>query len=212
MRSYMEYMEELYEGIDEWVSTVRKYRHDLSKHIQMLEVLTSGDKDAEEIKGYIQNQKETYDKLNAKNTVAGDDILDTLLHIKKEECERKSIYLKITVEEDSCNFMEETDKVGLLLNLLDNAIEATERLPKGNGNGINVSIFKEKDNTIISVMNHIPKGKRFSFLTQKKEPECHGIGTRIIEEIITKYRGYRETEPDEDCGLLKDKIVLQRNG
>lgn len=207
--TYMAYMEALYSDIEERVNIVRKYRHDLSKHICMLEILTAKDGDSKELKKYIREHRSQYDSVVA-DTDTGDDILDTLIHIKRVECNGKNIVLNISVESGCCDFLDETDKVGLLSNLLDNAIEATERLPKGSKHDISLDLYNEDNNVVVKLTNSIAKGKKLSFVTQKRDKIIHGIGTKVIEDIIVKYNGSRELNIDEANGVLKDKIVLVR--
>lgn len=210
IRSYMGYMENLYEGIEERVGTVRKYRHDLAKHIQMLELLMEKETDSVELRSYIEEQKLRYEKLK-KVKITEDEILDTLLSIKKEECDGKNISLKISVQKGSCGFMEETDKVGLILNLLDNAIAAVEELKIDRDKEISISFIHEDECSRIELINCIKKNK-IGFVIPYISDKCsYGIGIKVIQEIVSKYDGERVVCTDEVSGIQKERILLKAN-
>ena len=170
MQSYMMSMEEFYAGLQNKIEATRKYRHDLARHIQTLETLLLKYDQPEGIQEYMDNLKERYQSLKQQE-FGSDEIVNSILVIKKEQCAEKQIPVRITVEDGIYNGIEEVDLVSLLHNLLDNAIKVT-------------------------------------FLTRKPVREEHGIGTKIIANIVEKYHGSRTFASHEEEGMFEDRIEL----
>ena len=84
----------------------------------------------------------------------------------------------------------------LLSNLLDNSIEAVEKLDKDKRR-INLKINKAGSNTFIALSNYVEKPVEihghFS-PTTKKDHTKHGYGMRSIEQIVRRYDGEMSIE------------------
>ena len=95
------------------------------------------------------------------------------------------------------------------MNLLDNAIEATEKVTEADKRVIQMIVEKKADKLKIYMQNPMQLKESFSFHTSKIDKENHGIGNTIITKIINKYHGERKTEVDEVNKLFKDRISCQ---
>lgn len=87
--------------------------------------------------------------------------------------------------------MRIVDVIGILANLIDNALEAAEKRRDG---FVKILLFKENDGRLIvlSVVNNyetapIRSGERF--LTIKEDKENHGMGIRYVTETAEHYGG-----------------------
>lgn len=210
IKSYMASMEELYAGILHRIDTARRFRHDLAGHIQMLESILEKEADEPEIdklRVFMETQQKQYRQLKDRE-LCEDEFLDTILRIKKDECRRRGIPVEITVEDGCFRNVAEVDQVALLFNLLDNAIEATERIPQGEKTGITLRLGKEAEQVRIAASNYVRPGKKITFHTQKAAKEEHGFGTQIIESLVEKYHGTRKLWQDEKEWILYDRIIL----
>lgn len=203
----LKYMEQLRVGVELKVDEIRKYRHDLSKHVNMLKILIAKDCDFDEIKSYIQENMAEQVSDTSENR---DDILNTLLYIKKKECVEKNISLDLSVQAGCCDFMAEADKVGLFLNLLENALEATEKISDFSRRRISLSICNEDDELMIRLINPVLKTESLSFVSKKKDKDLHGFGTRIIKDILDKYSGVRNTRLDISNGMWIDELRMTK--
>ena len=207
MQSYMASMEEFYAGIQSRIEAARKYRHDLAKHIQTLEALLGKSGDPAEMEEYMQDLKKRYDTLK-KQEFCSDELVNSILTIKQGQCDEKNIPLMMDVEDCIYNNVEEVDIVALLHNLLDNAIEAQERIPENEEKGIWFSMRREGEKLLVNMKNRVRKGEKVTFRTKKPRREEHGIGTKIIQNIVEKYDGTIVFETDADSGMFEEKIVL----
>lgn len=209
MQSYMMSMEEFYSGIQNRIEATRRYRHDLAKHIQTLEALLEKREEADGVREYMEDLKQRYATLK-KQEFCTDEIVDSILTIKKEQCEGRDIGLFIEVEDVSYTGISEVDMVGLLYNLLDNAVEAQERIPKGERTGVWFSMGKRGEEIVLDMRNCIAPGEKITFRTAKARREEHGIGTKIIENLVEKYQGTIEYSVDEENWEFTEKIVLKQ--
>lgn len=189
--------------IGQRVEATRRYRHDLKGYIQMLEALLETDGQNEVIRRYVEEQREK--QLELKNS---DEFIYTIIHVKQEECERKGIPFQFCIADGDYSGMEGMDKVCLLVNLLDNAIEATERLKQGSFPEIRLELKIDDDKIKIYLENALVENEEFSFLTKKSDKANHGLGTKIIQQVLDKYDGVRHTVADKEHQILKDELSL----
>ena len=207
LSAYMDTAGAFYRGIQKRVEASRRYRHDLAKHIQTLEALLAGREDEDEVRTYMEGLKNEYEKLEKKR-FCRDEILESVLDMKADQCRQQGIPLENFVEDHFYTEIEEADMVGLLCNLLDNAIEANERCAEEERKGIWFRMEKEKEKINIEIENCISSEEEFNFITKKSKKSEHGIGTKIITGLIEKYQGNREIKEDKQKGIITDRISL----
>lgn len=120
----------------------------------------------------------------------GNDIIDTILRFKYAKAIQKNIVVKIDgfamqklpiLDEDLCV---------VLGNMLDNAIEASEKVTD---RWINVSIGLRKNGLVIVVENSfdgiIKKNIHGNIISIKENKEHHGYGLKSIRKTVEKYDG-----------------------
>lgn len=207
MQSYMMSMQEFYVGIQNRIEATRRYRHDLAKHIQTLEVLLEKKAEADGMQEYMDDLKSRYAVLKNQR-FCQDEIVNSVLELKETQCREKNIPLEIHVENRIYTGIQEADMVGLLYNLMDNAIEANEKITDRGKRGIWLAMEKADKKLLLTLKNCVVPGEKITFQTQKAKKEEHGIGTRIIELLIEKYNGSRKVSCDEKNGMVYDSIVL----
>lgn len=207
LQSYMYTAEKFYQGIQCRIDASGRYRHDLAKHIQTLEELLRNHGEQGEVKTYMEGLKDKYKEVKEQK-FCRDEIVDTVLRIKNTQCEEEKIPVEIHVEDCFYKGVEEADMVGLLCNLLDNAIEANQRCREGERRGIWFYMKKKNGKILIKINNCISQEEEFSFITQKDHKKEHGIGSRIIYSLVGKYHGTRNIEADKRVNIVTDQICL----
>ena len=99
------------------------------------------------------------------------------------------------------------DLLSLTSNLLDNAVEAAQKVIESEKKKIKVIFNQNKGYLIIDVWNYYNKnfldvvGNRFK--TTKKDKQLHGKGMDIIRETTLKYKG------DFSYEIIADKIIMK---
>lgn len=184
----MQSMEELYTAMKDKIEVTRKYRHDLAKHIQMLETMTSKYTESQEVHAYMEYMLGQY-KMVEKRRFCSDEIVDAVCEIKTKQCEERRIPLTVNIASEDYSGIKEIDLVGLLCNLLDNAIEENEKIESEAKRGIELTMQKENHQILITVKNRVVDCEHITFSTRKSHREEHGLGLQIIRKIAEKYQG-----------------------
>ncbi len=204
---YMESIEGFCDEIKKQIDSIRKYRHDLKGYIQTLEAMVEADCTDDTVRHHIKEQEKICSKLKSFE-FCSDEFINTVISLKAEECKEKNIPINFEVCEGDYSAIDEIDKVCLIINLLDNAIESTQKLQMNEKPEIKLQMQANYGNVTIKIENSIEKNKRFSFITTKSDKQNHGLGTAIIKQVVDKYNGTRNTVVDSENGILRDEIIL----
>jgi sensor histidine kinase regulating citrate/malate metabolism len=117
-------------------------------------------------------------------------IVNAILNSKYQEASEKGIVFVVKVNDLSDVKIEDEDIVLILSNLLNNAIEASEKCDEA---VIKLKFVKENNQIVISVTNTMstaPSVNGNMFVTSKTEDaDMHGIGIENIKEAVEKYGG-----------------------
>lgn len=179
----------------------RKYLHDYKNQLDCVQGLLKAGQSEEALTylaGLTGNIRKSAEYVNTNHAV-----VNTVLNQKYQTAAEKGITLSITVNDLSSLSMKEEEIVSLLGNLLDNAIEACERLDPASAKVIYFKMVLEDDQLILSTRNPVKEpllingcqaspaapmaGSRIR--TRKPDPLRHGIGLLNIDEIIQRYHG-----------------------
>lgn len=178
-------LEDTERAFDLWRESIHNYKN----NIITLAQLTEQGKTAE-VKEYLKDEIQQLGiKMNYAMT--GNKVIDAVLATKKNSAEHKGInfYANGNIP-DKC-VIDDIDFTNIIGNLLDNAIEAAEKVEKGN---VSIVIKPQKKFIIIKVKNSYDGYKNNELKTTKKDKEYHGIGLKSIKRIVEKYQGEFELE------------------
>ena len=206
IQSYMVTLQGFYQTIQGQIDMTRKFRHDLAKHIQTLEVLMA-EEDGAELQKYADGLKLEYRKVENKGE-SESEIVNAILSMKRKQCQEKRISLYLNIEEKGYVLVRDMDMVGLLINLLDNAIEENEKIESEEQRGIWLDMKqKEQGEVWLQIKNKIRPDKKINFQTEKKGE--HGIGRGIIEYLVKQYQGEEKVSIDQETSVFCETILLK---
>lgn len=164
----------------------RLLKHDMKNHMLVLLSNINAGK-TEEAKNYIS---QIMDKLNKMYSYiyVGNSLINYILNNKLAKGYEKGLNIKTEIETLDFAYMESVDFSSLLCNILDNAIEASEKTKEKR---VVINIFRKNGFDIIKVSNSIEKSVLDTNpnLDTTKSGENHGIGIRQIKSIVKKYNG-----------------------
>lgn len=177
----------VYDKIIDSQNAVRMWRHDVNNHLAVLNNLNVSSQIIEKTTELLNDTNKNF-VVHTKNP-----IFDTLINLKFNTAIEKQIATEVEIFFPSSDdiIINNTDLICLFSNLIDNAIEASEQVesserkislkvtPQYNLLYINLSNSKKNTSVIFSGKNR----------STKANPEEHGLGTQIIDNIIHKYNG-----------------------
>lgn len=178
-----------YQGMMQSIEKNSRMIHDIKHHLVVLNEY-GREGELEKIRSYLQNISGHFSKTNG-ITWTGNKVLDFLLNEKKEEAEKKGIVFEIHASALLKQPLSDSDICVLFGNLLDNAIEACEKIQEGT-RWIEVKLEKRQQLFLIEISNsmyRVPLIENGRFITRKPDKEFHGYGLRSVKHIVYKYEG-----------------------
>lgn len=174
-----------YREVSHFQKQINKLYHDLKNHILIANQLNS-----EKLKGEYTESLERYFSEFQVKVNSGNEILDILLLKKAEECKRKKIDLKLYVNFSKGSFVNLVDVSIIFGNVLDNAIEACERITDEK-KWIELFVDQYEEFIYIKISNpfSLVKKEKGRLMSLKNDDEKHGLGLECLEDTLRKYGG-----------------------
>lgn len=181
--------------IRELHESVRHIKHDMKNHLMVIASYLN-QSEYEKAKAYTS---EIIDKLNSVHSYieTGNSLLNHILNEKLNQARAKGISVKAELANVSFARMESLDFSALLSNMLDNAIEASQ---KEKSPQLQIAISVKRGYEVILVKNMIEASvleKNPDLQTTKKEKDKHGMGVMQIKSIVEKYNGLYDFYEEE---------------
>jgi len=174
------------------IEKLRTVRHDIKNNYAYMELLLN-DKRYDELSEYFKKYTcELYDSV--KFSVCGNETIDYILSIELNKAEQKDIKIDYSIAVAPVLPIKDTELCSLITNVLDNAIEGTERIEglSAEERKINFSITQKGETLLIHADNPVLPGVQKEngvFKTSKSDGRSHGLGIKIIKGIAKKYKG-----------------------
>lgn len=213
-----------YETMEQQHFEIRRLKHDLANHIQVLSSLPEEKRAAyaEELSGSAA--------LSQSFAYCGDSTVNAVLTVKKSVMERCRIRLEMDVEIPAPLPYDKTDLCALYANALDNAVEACMKLDETQRK-IFLKCRADKGLFCLEVCNPAPDSENVRLQdetqaasmsgkapahglilpTSKADKKNHGLGLRSIHEIVTRYHGHLEIKTENGVFELFLYLPLARN-
>ncbi|MBU3134288.1 ATP-binding protein [Clostridium gasigenes] len=204
----MEIQYKYYLNLQKYQSKTRKLYHDMNNHIICIQNMYEKNDIADKYVEDIHNKLKECNPIFNTNSV----ILDVILNEKKSSCDINNIELLVDLNFQGYEFIEMPDICSIFSNIIDNAIEANNKLTdekilkiiKLRGTIVNsffvIKCENPKKNLIISKNNKI--------LTDKKDGFLHGIGISSIKTSVEKYGGNLEIKSSDTKFIIIIYIPL----
>ena len=192
LRKQMNVQQQTYIQQYENIRKVRKTQHDMKHRLVVIEQLLI-EKDYERAQSYTKEFLAELD--DVKEFKYGDNALNTLLLIKEETARERGVRMEINAEAINTTRVSEMDLTMIVGNLLDNAIEAAEKVEDHPEVYV---IIKTKSVLYISVKNRVKdtdiiKTGRPDYTT-KENTLLHGFGIACIRELVDRNGGRLDME------------------
>ena len=191
----------VYKMLKELNGQSERLRHDMKNHIISLTSLYNS-KEWEKLGEYLKNM-ETYADFEIGNEITGNKVVDALLYRKHKLAEEKNIVWKCDVIIPKSDYINEFDLCILFGNLLDNALEACERIRYSDNKFINIQSKIVKKCYVLEVKNSADMqnesyinstDKSVYIFAKNKSRTGHGIGLLNVKDVVNKYNGVMNIE------------------
>ena len=177
---------------------VRFVYHDMKNHLLVLQRQINSPETAEMVEK-LQSQVAMYGDYEH----TGNDILDIILKEKSETAREKHIALSVTADLNGVDFIEPLDVSTIFGNGLDNAIEASEKLPEEQ-RAILVKAGKMQNFFSVLIENNcLQDSGNTKSRTTKTDDFFHGFGISNMRNAAEKYGGQLTTKCESGKFLLK---------
>lgn len=163
------------------------YRHDLRHHLNYLNACISQDR-LEHATEYIENVCKEIDNFQIKR-YSENESLNLIISAYIAKANERKIKTLIKISTTEFGRFSIPDLCSLLLNALENAIHATEKIDDINERYIELRVYSKNNKLCLYLSNNYktePIFERGLPVTKEKE---HGTGTKSMVYIIEKYNG-----------------------
>lgn len=143
--------------------------------------------------GFCAEKERAHSALQAKGIKTGNEVIDTLLAEQSLHCNAHGINLTVIADASPLGFISVTDMCSLFGNLMENAVEAVEKVPEKENRLININIRPVAGQVFFCVENSyaeepVMRGG-LPLSTKKSEAGYHGYGIKSVKMIAEKYGG-----------------------
>lgn len=190
------------------VDSIRAIKHDMSNHLSVISACIDCE-DYEKAKHYIHKITEPINSVNYLLNI-DHSVIASILYVKNMLAKKKEIAFDTEIDIYDNVLIDDVDLTILLGNILDNSIEACEKIANEEKK-ISLYIESEKDFFFLDCTNTIDqekvqyKDKKLS--TTKKDRSNHGFGLKNIQAVVDKYEGSKNIVITEEDFTIE--IVLK---
>jgi sensor histidine kinase YesM len=177
--------EQYYQEVEKSSRDVQKIKHDLKN---MLLAICGSYEEKNKISGEIRKIVKELDESD-KNIYTSNVVINTIINNKIRQAENLGIRTNVDIKVPKTVALDYKDAGILLGNILDNAIEACERINQ-NRRWIKIYMFCQKNTLFIKVCNSKKSEPANISKSSKYDIHNHGIGISSVEVITKKYDGY----------------------
>lgn len=179
------------------VDHISSLKHDLNNHMGAISILINNDKKPEAL-DYISQIKD-YTNLNKEYIESGNIVIDSIVNYKLDYINTTDTEIDLDISIPHDLDLKEFDMVVILGNLLDNSIEALDKLNRDRF--FSLSIKYELGLLMINCRNTYDGTtltKNNSLISSKADKDNHGYGIKNIESTLDKYNGLMKYDYTDD--------------
>lgn len=177
---------------------IRSWKHDMNNHLTMIQSIMK-EQHREKGEDYILEILESPD-MKKDRVRTGNTIIDSVLNYKTDLAERKGIKVDVDINVPANITVDSAMWVTILANLLDNAIEAAQKVTENPY--IKVKLRYGRERFFLKIMNSYNGDIRQEdgvFLTTKdRNRDMHGLGLTSVRNTIGNFGEMNLHHTDEE--------------
>ncbi|MBI6011068.1 GHKL domain-containing protein [Clostridium perfringens] len=191
LEKQLDYQKNYYEKVINNYGEARKALHDMNNHMSVIKYFLEN-KDYKNMDDYIKSLSERI-VTNKNNNICSNKVINAICLDKCDRCKKEGINIRFDIIINKELNIDNLDLCIVLGNLIDNAIEACEKInDKDVQKFIQVSARIYLNQIYIKVINsksNRVEKRNGKFLTSKRDKKNHGIGLENVKEAVHKNHG-----------------------
>jgi signal transduction histidine kinase len=193
-----------YQQTEKYIEETKIIWHDIDKHFSVMSRLAKNG-EYDELNCYLEHSE--HDMKETKSAyLCENKLVNAILTDKFSEAQSKGIQTSFTGNLPEKLHIQGNDICSLLVNMLDNAIEACGKVPYGKEKKLELNLGMKNDFVYFSVTNSFveaPVVEDGEFITSKEDKSKHGYGIFIIQRIVRKYNGAFDIIPSQGSFMVR---------
>lgn len=188
------------------LDSMRKLRHDMKNKMSSIYILVENGKN-EEVKKQLSELTDVWSR-GREYACSGNFMIDSLVNYKLQKAEENKIDVSLDIIIPAEISMPIVDMAVILGNLLDNALEAVERVEK---RWLNIKMKFIKGCLIIEISNSydgIILQTEKGIVSRKDDRQNHGLGIDNVKDVLEKYNGLLRLDCDGETFKAKALVYL----
>lgn len=186
---------------------MRQFRHDLKNQFSTMECLL-------ELKAYDELSEQIHSltrNLNQKTMFSstGNLAVDSIINYKLQDTLNKNIHLETEIAVPETMDMETADVVSLIGNLLDNSLQALDKV--NDEKYLYIKVLYTDNRLILRVKNRYVHQLQYEngvIQTSKFDRENHGFGLKSIRQVVENYQGRLKISHDDEFFTVDALLYL----
>lgn len=200
LEKQLDYQKNYYEKVINNYGEARKALHDMNNHMSVIKYFLEN-KDYKNMDDYIKSLSERI-VTNKNNNICSNKVINAICLDKCDRCKKEGINIRFDIIINKELNIDNLDLCIVLGNLIDNAIEACEKInDKDVQKFIQVSARIYLNQIYIKVINsksNRVEKRNGKFLTSKRDKKNHGIGLENVKESVYKNDGEMEIKDSKN--------------
>jgi len=188
---------------------LRQIRHDLKNHLVTVRYLVEQNQRSQCLE-YIDRLTDDY--TSSRLVIrTGNAVLDNVISVKLNTAVEHDIMVSVTADFSCLRSLSDVDICVIFANLLDNAIEACDRIEKAEDRYIDIRSAVQGGQCIFTIQNSYNGCcicDHDEFQTTKPDQLCHGIGIKSVRAAMERSGGILHFEQDEDELIFKTVLIF----
>lgn len=187
--SKVDALEENSMRLNQAYSEIAKVSHDFGNHLRTMNSMMYAGQ-CEEVRRYLRVLTDEQPPLRMQ-MYTGVEIVDAVLNNKAQEARMQNVTFSIHASYPPRVQIRSVDICALLVNLLDNAIEASIKIADPKKRFVEITIGAVNSMLMVQVKNAVAENVRIANrgVTSKADKRIHGYGLKIIWSVIERYNG-----------------------
>ncbi|MGN1113283.1 MAG: sensor histidine kinase [Acutalibacteraceae bacterium] len=204
--------QEYLKNLEDTIGTVRKTRHEMRHHIEAMCILAEN-KYYDRLEEYLNNLSEV-NKNSSQLYYSQNKIVSAVISSKLRDAKAKRIETDISVNIPEQLNVNNMALLSFLMNMLENAVEACDRMPQDMRRFIRLKIKIKSGKLIVACANSSNgqlKIEDGSYITSKDESEQHGYGISIMQQCCESVGGSMVIEEQGGTFTVRAVFPLDPN-